>query len=182
MVRYAHGVADYAPLFIHRFRLLRPHFLADAERFNILYPDPSLLTSTADRLRFFRYKKGLLQRDVADGAGIERATYSAYEAEIRKYYPLDVMARIAALLDVDITDLLDEYNIFLYYGQARQIKEMRKRLRITQAALAARCGITASTVKRWELGRIRVTKIMWARICEIGEGARTVVTAQTPSL
>lgn len=91
MVRHSHNVVSYAPLCIHRFRILQAHFLDDIEKFNVTYSDPLQLTTTADKLRYYRYKKGLLQREVADYVGIERTTYSAYEAKMRDYYPLDIL-------------------------------------------------------------------------------------------
>lgn len=143
---------------------MQPHFLADSEKFNITYPDPSQLTTVADKLRYHRYKNGLLQRDVADYAGIERTSYSSYEEDVRDYYPLGVLARIAELFEVDITDLLDGYNAFLYRGQVEQLKAFRKRMNLTQASLAARYGVNTPNVKRWEQNKIRMTKRMWEQI------------------
>jgi len=112
MVRYDNGALRYAPLFIHSFNLFTPHKLVDAEKFNITYSDPSQLISTADKLRYYRYKKALLQRDIADYAGIDRSTYNSYEHDGRDYYPLQTMQKIAEILEVDIMDLLDDYNMF----------------------------------------------------------------------
>jgi len=66
MVRYDNGALRCAPLYVHSFSLFQPHKLVDAEKFNITYSDPSQLISTADKLRYYRYKKALLQRDIAD--------------------------------------------------------------------------------------------------------------------
>ena len=73
----------------------------------------------------------LLQRDVAEYAGIKRATYSSYEENVRDYCPVDTLKRIAKLFEVDITNLLDDYNTFLYNGQAEQLKGLRKQLGLT---------------------------------------------------
>lgn len=164
MVNHSNNVVSYAPLYVHSFRFLQPHFLADSEKFNITYPDPSQLTTVADKLRYYRYKNGLLQRDVADYAGIERTTYNSYEEDVRDYYPLDVLVRIAELFEVDITDLLDDYNAFLFHGQAGQLKAFRKRMILTQASLATKYGVNITNVKRWEQNKIRMTKKMWERI------------------
>ena len=118
----------------------------------------------ADKLRYYRHKKGLLQREVADCVGIERTTYSAYEAELRDFYPLDVLAHIAKLFEIDVADLLDDYNAFLYYGQAPQIKALRKEMQLTQATFAAHFGVTLPNVKRWEQGKTRITKKKWELI------------------
>jgi len=164
MVRHSNGVVSYAPLYRHVFRFVQPHFLADAEKFNIDYPDPTQLDSTADKLRHYRYKKGLLQREVAEYANIERTTYSDYEDTERDYYPLDVMEQIAEVLEVEIIELLDEYNMFLFLGQSRQIKQFRKSLGLTQKVLAAQLGVNKTTYKRWEYGKVRMSKATWQKI------------------
>jgi len=50
-------------------------------------------------------------------------------------YPIDMLKRIAKLLGVKLTDLLDDYNTFLYRGQAKQVSELRQRLGLTQKLL-----------------------------------------------
>ena len=164
MVRHSNGVVGYAPLYRHSFQFLQPHFLADAEKFNIDCLNPNQLETTADKLRYYRYKKGLLQKDVAEYAGIERTTYTAYEANERDYYPVDVLGCIAEILAVDITELLDDYNAFLYHGQAGQIRDLRKRLKLTQKAFAQRLGVNTVTFKRWERGKVRMTKKTWEKM------------------
>lgn len=158
------GRTIYSPLAIHTFLFLRPKKLTDAEKFNIQYPNPAMLTTTADKLRYYRYKKSLLQREVADYAGINESTYIHYENPEHDYYPVDKLGRIAELLEVDITDLLDEYNRFLYDGQGWQIRKIRKRMGLTQYQLGKLYGVSAGAVKRWESGKVRVTKGTWGKI------------------
>ena len=117
MTRYALDVVSYAPLYIHSFRLVQPHTLVEAEKFNLIYTDPAQIDKIADKLRWYRYQHGLLQRDVADYAGLDRSTYSGYENTLRDYYPIEKMEKIAELFAVPVTDLLDEFNLFLYNGQ-----------------------------------------------------------------
>ena len=73
MTRYALDVVSYAPLYIHSFRLVQPHTLVEAEKFNLIYTDPTQIDNIADKLRWYRYQHGLLQRDVADYAGLDRS-------------------------------------------------------------------------------------------------------------
>ena len=151
------GRTIYSPLAIHSFQFLRPKKLTDAEKFNIQYPDPSKISTVADKLRYYRYKKALLQREVAEYAGINESTYIHYENPEHDYYPEDRLSRIAKLLEVDITDLLDEYNRFLYDGQGWQIRKIRKEMGLTQYQFGKLYGVSAGTVKRWESGKMRVT-------------------------
>ena len=165
--RIRNGQTIYAPLYIHHFLFLRPKKLTDAEKFNIQYPNPAMLTTTADKLRYYRYKKSLLQRQVAEYAGINESTYIHYENPEHDYYPVDTLSRIAELLEVDITDLLDEYNRFLYDGQGWQIRKIRKSMGLTQYQFGKLYGVSAGAVKRWESGKVRVTKGTWERIKSI---------------
>ena len=154
----------YAPLYILSFPFLRPRHLSESEKFNIRYPNPELIPTTADRLRYYRYKKSLLQREVAEYAGIDEGTYISYENGDRDYFPKDKLVKIAELLEIDPEALLDEYNRFLWNGQGLQIHRLRKSIGMTQAALAKTCGVHSGTVKRWESGKIRVLKETWVRL------------------
>jgi len=164
MVRNTHGVVNYAPLYIHSFNLFQPHKLVDAEKFNITYSDPSQLITTADKLRYYHYKKALLQRDIADYAGIDRSTYNSYEHDERDYYPLEHLTKITEILDVNIEDLLDDYNMFLYQGQGRQIKELRKSMKLTQYEFGKLHGVNRRTIERWENEKVQIFKSTWEKL------------------
>ena len=123
---------------------------------------------TAERLRYFRCQMNLYQFEVADYAGIDRSTYIGYEDTARDSYPPDKLHKIAELLQVDIFDLLDSYNRFLYEGQGQAIKALRKSQRLTQDALSSLLQTTPGIVRRWEHGKVRMTKVMWERMQEIG--------------
>jgi len=164
MVCHSNSGVRYAPLYIHSFPFLRPHFLAEAEKVNIGSDDPANITTLADKLRYYRHRNRLLQREVADYVGIERTTYSAYEEDGRDYYPYDTLQRIAEFLKVKVTDLLDDYNTFLCEGQARQIKALRDEMSMSQAELAAHFNVSKEQIKKWEQGKSRMTKKFWEKV------------------
>jgi transcriptional regulator with XRE-family HTH domain len=154
----------YAPLFMVRFPFLQPRNVTEAGRFNLSFRNPSLLSSTADKLRYYRYKRALLQSDVAIYAGIDPGTYSSYEEGIRDYYPPDKLSKIAEFLNVDLKDLLDEYNFFLFCGQGKAIKKLRQELRMTQSEFAAHLGVHLWNIKQWEKNKVRVSKKTWKKL------------------
>ena len=88
MIQNISGDIKFSPLFIHTFPLLAPHHLLESEKFNIRLPDPSKITETADKLRWYRYRKALLQREIAELIGIDRGTYIRYEEYGHDYYPV----------------------------------------------------------------------------------------------
>ena len=164
MVRHTIRAITYSPLYIHSFRLVQPHTLVEAEKFNLRYSDPSQIDNTPDKLRWYRYQKGLLQRDVAEYVGMDRSTYGSYEEIGRDYYPIDHMRKLAELFDVPLEALLDEYNLFLYNGQGKQIKAMRAARKMTQAEYAQRLGVPIGNLKQWEIDRVKIFKSTWERI------------------
>ena len=68
-----------APLRILKFPVVLPHKFLDAGRFNLRFSDTSEIIEIADKLRWYRYQRGLRQRSVADYADIDRSTYIHYE-------------------------------------------------------------------------------------------------------
>lgn len=154
----------FAPLYVHRFRFLRPHKLTEAEKFNIRYPDPSMITNVADKLRYYRYKKSLRQRDVADYAGINRTTYAEYEKDA-EFIPIDNLLRIAECLSVDLRELiLDDYSRFLFEGQGQQIRALRKSMSMTQNEFGRLMGVHGGTVKSWEANRVQIQRGTYERL------------------
>lgn len=106
----------------------------------------------------------LLQREVAEYAGIDRTTYIHYESKEINSYPADKLEKLAELFGINIDDLLDDYNRFIYDGQGWQIRKLRKSMGLTQYQFGKLYGVSAGAVKRWESEKVRVTKGTWERI------------------
>ena len=157
------GTLKVAPLQILKFPVVLPHKFLDAEKFNLRFSDASEITEIADKLRWYRYQKGLRQRDAADYAGIDRSTYIHYEEAGRDFYPKEHMEKLAELFEVPLKDLLDDYNLFLMRGQGAQIKAIRQRLGLTQKAYAAQLGVPLQKFKRWEQGNVQIFKSTWEK-------------------
>ena len=153
------GTLKVAPLQILKFPVVLPHKFLDAEKFNLRFSDASEITEIADKLRWYRYQKGLRQRDAADYAGIDRSTYIHYEEAGRDFYPKEHMEKLAELFEVPLEDLLDDYNLFLLRGQGAQIKALRQRLGLTQKAYAAQLGVPLQKFKRWEQGNVQISNL-----------------------
>lgn len=65
-----------------------------------------------DKLRYYRQRAGLLQRDVARKLGIDRNTYSRYELPTRGRYPEEKLKALAELYGLTQNELSDGYNDF----------------------------------------------------------------------
>lgn len=154
------------PMYIHTIRLLKPRNNREGEKFNLLYTNPAEITNVSDKLKYYRYQKSLYQSDVANYVGMDRGTYSGYEENARDYYPPEMMDKISALFEIDVYELLDDYNRFLYDGQGQQIKAIRKQLQITQKDLAIMMNVDLYKVKRWEQNKVRMFKYTWKKLFE----------------
>lgn len=148
-------------MYLHLFRFITPKKVSEAQKFALQFPTADSITEVADKLRYHRHKKGLYQSDVADYLGIERGTYSEYENNSRDYYAPEMMDKLAKLFEVDVYELLDDYNRFIYDGQAQCIKNLRKQLGITQKELAKLMDVELYNVKKWEQGKVRMFKCTW---------------------
>ena len=71
------------------------------------------------------------------------------------------MRKIAELLEVPLTSLLDDYLLFLSRGQGKQIRELRKGLSLTQKAYADKLGISLCTLKNWEQETVYISRANW---------------------
>ena len=121
------------------------------------------MTQIADKLRWYRYRHALLQIEVADRLGIDRGTYAHYEEYDRDYYPIEHMKKLAEMYGIPVESLLDDYNLFLYHDQGRQIRERRLSRKLTQKAYAANLGISLDKLKNWEKNRVRIFKSTWEK-------------------
>lgn len=130
-------------------------------------PNPEKLDNVSEKLKWYRIQNGLLQRDVAKVMGIDRTTYSHYEGNILEAYPLDKLAKAASIFNINITNLLDDYNLFLYHGQGEQIKRLRKSMKLTQSEFAKYISVPLGTLKKWEQNRVNVQKKTFEKLSEL---------------
>ena len=87
-----------------------------------------------------------------------------YEENVLSVYPIDKIILLAKLYKVDVCDLLDDYNKFLYNDQGKQIKKLRKRLSLTQLKMAELLNVGHSTLKQWEYNKANMTQENYLKI------------------
>ncbi|MCM1007860.1 MAG: helix-turn-helix domain-containing protein [Ruminococcus flavefaciens] len=148
----------YTPLYIHSFKFLTCRHLVKSQRFLFENPNPEKLATVSDKLKWHRVNNGLLQRDVANAINVNRTTYERYEKNILEAYPLNKLKKVAKLFGIDVTVLLDDYNLFLYYDQGEQIKKLRKLLKLTQPEFAKYIGVPLGALKKWEQNKTFMPK------------------------
>ena len=163
MCKSENGITRYAPLCIHKFRLIAPHKLTDAELLNQKYHSYDEIQTVPERLRWCRHQKGILQREVADLVGISRKQYIDYETGRVDGYDVEMLERLAKLFQVPVTDFLDEYNLFLYRGQGKLIREYRLSLGMKKREFCKMLGFSESSIRTWEKDEKRINKNSWEK-------------------
>lgn len=150
-----HGTVKYVPLYEHVFRL--------ADRML-----PASTETTADKLRYYRIKCGLLQKDMAEILKVDRSTYARYESGASTGYPVNVIKKCAEIFGVGTEKLLDCYNRFIFEGQAEQVKRKRLESGLDRGAFGRLYGVSGNTVRRWENGSVKMSRKLWERIFKSG--------------
>lgn len=144
----------YAPLYVHTFGVFA---MGIGRRYEDLH-------SVSERLRWCRYRLGLMQKEVARRVGISQTLYEEMERGDCREYPAYAVDKLAALYQVAVEDLLDEYSRFLYDGPVAQIRYARERLGLSRKAFAELVGTGEKSVRDWEMGRKKVSKRSWERL------------------
>ena len=163
MARCQQEMTHIAPLLVRSFRLIAPHRLKDAQMFKQKYGSYEHLTTVPDRLRWLRYSKGLRQSEVAQMIGVTKAVYGDIESGITQQIPAEMADKLAKLYHVPVTEFLDEYNRFLYDGQAARIRSYRESLGLKRKTFARITGIPIRSLQEWESGKKTVSRKSWER-------------------
>lgn len=155
------GHVRFAPLYIHSFQLCAPHKLLEATMMNRIYRSYSEITSIPDKLRWCRHSRGLTQKEAAEIAGVSRTVYNTIECGVTTQMPDGMAEKLAAYYKVPVTDFLDEFNRFLYDGQARRIQDYRKKLGLGRKPFCRETGIPLSSLRYWEDGKKEISLKCW---------------------
>lgn len=137
-----------APLYVLSFRLGKVRKASEAQRYSCKYED---LHTVPERLRWCRYRLGLMQKEVAQQLGIPLSQYEEMERGSCQEYPAQAMDKLAELYGVPVEDLLDEYSRFLYDGPGDRIRRARERLGLSRKAFAKLVGTGGKcAIGRWD--------------------------------
>ena len=150
-----------APLYVLSFRLGKVRKASEAQRYSCKYED---LHTVPERLRWCRYRLGMMQKDVAWRVGIPLSQYEEMERGSCQEYPAQAMDKLAEVYGVPVEDLLDEYSRFLYDGPGDRIRRARERLGLSRKALAKLIGTGEKSIRDWEAGRKKVSKKSWEKL------------------
>ena len=148
-------------MYIHSFRLIAPRKLLEAQQINQRYQNYEDIPTVHDRLRWCRHHKGLTQKEVAELTGISHSRYSDMENGAVDYYTKEIADKLAAFYEIPVYDLLDDYNLFLYIGQGKLIREYRESLGMNIKPFAQLIGIDRNLLRAWEADQKRMSLNSW---------------------
>lgn len=103
----------------------------------------------AAMLRYYRQRKGLTTRQLAENVGIVPATLLMYE---REQFPIPYQTTVAFadILKIDRNLLFDDFARFMDYPYSDKLREVRKTYGLNQATFAEKAGISLSIYSKWE--------------------------------
>ena len=123
--------------------------------------------TVSEKIRYYRHKHLLHQRDVAIALNMERSVYQACEYDTHDYYPLETLKKLADFYRIPIENLMDEYHLFLYRDPGQHIRQFRKKYGYTQQQLADKLGVWRQSVRAWEKGYKKISKAHYIRLMKL---------------
>ena len=135
----------------------------EATQFNQRYRRYEEIDNVPDRLRWCRHSKGLMQVEVADKVGMTHSVYKAIEEGFTQHIEPEKVDRLAQFYGVPVTDFLDEFNHFLYEGQAVRIRAYRESFDMGKKPFARKMGIPIRCLQEWESGRKVISIKCWEK-------------------
>lgn len=148
----------YVPLYILSFALCHPHNVSQAVQQYRSYEE---IQNVPDRLRWCRYHRGWTQSEVAQQVGITKSVYCSIESGLTQHIPTELADKLARPYTVPVTDLLDDFNCFLYEGQAKRIQAYRQQLGLGRKSFARCTGIPLTSLREWENGKKVISRRCW---------------------
>lgn len=109
------------------------------------------LTTIGGKIRYYRESKGLLLEDLSKLSNIH--LYNLQKLETNKSIPtLETCDKLAKALNIPNHLIYNEYMIFITSDYPSQIKNLRSKLKLTQAQFAKQIGTERKRVSYWERG------------------------------
>ena len=118
-----------------------------------------------DVVKYYRIKRGYTIEELANMVNVSRHTIMAIENK-KEYYCIKTLRRIFRVLDIEdeVIGKMDTYMRFLYMSGQATVKDIRKRLRMTQSKFAKELGVSRSSIKDWESGKTELSRKSWEKL------------------
>ena len=117
----------------------------------------------AAMLKYYRQRKCLTSRQLAESVGVVPATVLMYE---RGQFPIPYQTAVAMaeVLEIDRNLLFDEFAQFMDYPYNDRLREVRIANKLNQATFAEKAGISLSIYSKWEGGSRQPSRKMYEQL------------------
>ena len=160
-------VSCLTPLYILQVPLAGPHTTSEAQAFFHMYHSYSEITNPSDRMRWCRYRLGLLQKDVAAMVGIEEWLYQDLESgNFRRSFSPEIADKLAALYGIPVEDILDDYTLFLHRGGGAFLRRYREAKGWSRQQLADHAKVSRTSIRCWESGQKTIPQKCFCHLVE----------------
>jgi len=123
--------------------------------------------TVGEKIQHYRRRRYLNSYFLAEMVGVSRHAIMDYENGVSEP-SLEVLNKIAEVLEIEADKLYDNYYRFLKYPFYVKVREMREEHGLFQRELGELLGVGRRAVERWESGQNRVTREMWERFKSLG--------------
>ncbi len=118
----------------------------------------------SDNLKYYRQRKQMTTRQLAEKLDIVPATVVMYENG-KHPIPYDVAVKLADVLEIEASLLYDDFSRFLSVPYTEALKSVRTALGLSQKAFAERIGIVPSYYYKLEEGSRRPSRKVYQQMC-----------------
>ncbi len=128
----------------------------------------------SDKIRYARLKKGLTQVQLAklvnlSNDTIKRLENSNKEVTAQKnYLRVQMYVKIANALNLEIQEILNEYELFLLNYSPALLKSYRKANKLTQSNFAKLIDVSAKTIRTWENNKNTISYNNYLKLKRLG--------------
>ena len=121
------------------------------------------LSTPGEYVRYYRQRRGLTTRQLAEELNIVPATVIAYE-QGRLPIPYDIAVLSAKVLQISESLLFDDFCVFISAPYTELLHTVRKRYGLNQVDFAENAGISPSIYAKWESGSRRPSRKMYQQL------------------
>ena len=120
-------------------------------------------STPAAMLKYYRQRKGLTTRQLAESVGIVPATLLMYE---HKKFPIPYPTAVAFadILEIDRKLLFDDFAQFMDYPYSDKLREVRKIYGLNQMDFAEKSNICYSIYTKWETAVRQPSRKMYEQL------------------
>ena len=122
----------------------------------------------SDNLKYYRQRKQMTTRQLAEKLDIVPATVTVYENG-KQPIPYDVAVKLADILEIEASLLYDDFSRFLATPYTEALKSVRTALGLSQKAFAERIEIVPSYYYKIEEGNRRPSRKVYQKIYAVLE-------------